>query len=425
MKKATLFIALLSVVFLFIAPAFSEGPNIELYQAMATGDVAKVKAMLDANPKLLTEKDPSTGGTLLHTAVVIFNMDIMKLIISKGADINAGDQSGITPLHMAVITGNVEASKLLLDKGADPNKKDGSGRTPTHYAQISANAEILNLLVQRGGKIDPELDAAIKSAQDDSEDDAVVPDAPYEVDKNTANSGPARPSYGSPEYEIYSIIHQRDLKSLQEKISKDPKLLNMKLPRGVSLLHEAASTGALDICKYLAEKGLAIDAKDELGRTPLELASETGSEEVCYWLISKGVNVNSMDNENGCPLTEAVYYGHQSIVRLFILKGAKINIKDKNGITPLHMAASKGDLEMSEILIEAGAEIDAKDANGRTPLHHAVQGYNPDLIVLLIKKGADVNARDNKGVTPKMLACDGKGDYDPDVCESIKKSGGK
>ena len=46
-------------------------------------------------------------------------MDVDKLRVEHGADVNASDKAGCTPLHVALIDGHVEAIALLTQHGAD------------------------------------------------------------------------------------------------------------------------------------------------------------------------------------------------------------------------------------------------------------------------------------------------------------------
>ncbi len=60
----------------------------------------------------------------------------MKLLVAKGADINAKDYNGTTPLHEAAWSGHKDVVELLVDNGANVSAKDdeskvvGSKRAP-------------------------------------------------------------------------------------------------------------------------------------------------------------------------------------------------------------------------------------------------------------------------------------------------------
>lgn len=71
--------------------------------------------------------------TPLHYAVMSQYLDVVKLLLDKGANPNAFDKLGKTPLHDAVMTQCPSLIKLLLDSGASPNTLDNQGKAALHY----------------------------------------------------------------------------------------------------------------------------------------------------------------------------------------------------------------------------------------------------------------------------------------------------
>jgi ankyrin repeat protein len=56
------------------------------------------------------------GNTFLHYAAYDGNIEVVKLLIKKGAYVNATDYDGYTPLHKAAFKGHIEIVKLLIEK---------------------------------------------------------------------------------------------------------------------------------------------------------------------------------------------------------------------------------------------------------------------------------------------------------------------
>ena len=67
------------------------------------------------------------------------SIEIAKLLISKGVDVNAKDDVGWTPLHIAANVGHNEITELLIANGADVNAKGLHSKTPLHYAAIGGS----------------------------------------------------------------------------------------------------------------------------------------------------------------------------------------------------------------------------------------------------------------------------------------------
>ena len=77
--------------------------------------------------------------------------EVAKLLISKGADLEARSNTGSTPLHYAAFKGMTEVAKLLISKGADVNAKDNFDGTPLHMAEKGGHQDLADFLRKHGG----------------------------------------------------------------------------------------------------------------------------------------------------------------------------------------------------------------------------------------------------------------------------------
>ena len=87
------------------------------------------------------------------------HQEIVKLLIKKGADVNAKDKDGWIPLLYATAEGQEEVVDLLIAAGTDVNTKDGDGDTPLDWAIIRNHTETADLLRKHGGKTAEEFKA--------------------------------------------------------------------------------------------------------------------------------------------------------------------------------------------------------------------------------------------------------------------------
>ncbi|HNI94438.1 MAG TPA: ankyrin repeat domain-containing protein, partial [Leptospiraceae bacterium] len=86
------------------------------------------------------------GNTPLHNAAESDDLDTVKYLIEKGADIRIKDKDGNTPLHKAAESGELNIVKYLIQKGADVNAKNNQGFTASEWGEkkrVTAPAEYL------------------------------------------------------------------------------------------------------------------------------------------------------------------------------------------------------------------------------------------------------------------------------------------
>ena len=92
------------------------------------------------------------GDTPLHSASLWDHGDVVTILLSNGAEIEAKNHFGQRPLHYACVFRNKEAVKILLDAGADANAKDDDGHTPFRLASFPKGnpaKDIVELLLSR------------------------------------------------------------------------------------------------------------------------------------------------------------------------------------------------------------------------------------------------------------------------------------
>ena len=158
-------------------------------------------------------------------------------------------------------------------------------------------------------------------------------------------------------------------------------------------LFQAVKDINIEAAKQAIADGADVNAKDQNGRTPLQLSVLKSHTEVAELLIAKGADVNvKEDLGEYTPSHLAALYGQMKTAELLIANGADVNAMDDNGDTPRNWAAAVGHKEIAELLIASGADVNVKGVDGETALDIATDPENPNASAetadLLRKHGA-------------------------------------
>lgn len=127
------------------------GPPLDIFEAAALGDLAQVRTMLTADPKLVHAMS-SDGFTPLHLAAFFGQPAVVRELLGRGAPVDAVSENAmqVTPLHSAVAGGNAEATGALVEAGARVNVRQRHGWTPLHSVAQQGDTAMAQLLVKRG-----------------------------------------------------------------------------------------------------------------------------------------------------------------------------------------------------------------------------------------------------------------------------------
>ena len=206
-----------------------------------------------------------------------------------------------------------------------------------------------------------------------------------------------------------------------------------KVEPELSLFHILATEGDIDLFKYVAEK---VEFKNILGTKkdkwckkkkyyPLHEAASRGNFEICKFIISQVNDKNPANDVGHTPFHTAANYcpndlkyvfhqhyseeivGHFEICKIFFESTGFQNPSDDYGMTPLHSAAMHGNLQICQMIIEKVNVSNPVTNDGRyTPLHIAAESGCFEICKLIIDKLADKNPQNIDGETPLHRAAD-------------------
>lgn len=356
-----------------------------LMSAAAYSQVDVMRVLLAKGAKL--DFRGVRGDTALMHSVRSIYPRATKFLLSQGAQVNAQNQRGETALMLAVEGSNkMEVIRLLLFYGANVNLGDKAGGTALMRAIKSPSAGLLQLLLNHKANINAQNqrgETVLIQAVQAQKAEAIKILLAASADVNLRDkSGQTAITHATtrivPEVVGAFLTGAR--------LSDDQRSLLLKAKRGLELI-SAADAGDATRVKALLSQDVDVNARDSDGKTAL------------FWVAGKRrMRQGYYSIPDGDPL---------AVARLLLLQGAnpEMGYQNEYGIydTPLMEAAVALDLEMMRLLIENGASVDARNREGETALMLVASEREAlPAIRLLLSRGADVNARDKFGNTPLL-----------------------
>ncbi|NUQ62975.1 MAG: ankyrin repeat domain-containing protein [Pirellulales bacterium] len=142
-----------------IALLRKRGATLDLFSAVAIGDVEQVRALLAQDPKRANTLGHD-GYPAIHFAIDMNHRAMVTALLTAGCDVNLRNKSdytgwkGETPLHTAASWGRTEIAAQLIAAKADVNAIDEHHCTPLHGAAGSGSLVVVRLLVHSGARLD-------------------------------------------------------------------------------------------------------------------------------------------------------------------------------------------------------------------------------------------------------------------------------
>lgn len=160
-----------------------------------------------------------------------------------------------------------------------------------------------------------------------------------------------------------------------------------------SLLHVAASFGAVNIVRVLIHHGIDVDIQDAAGVTPTHLAARNGHKRCLRQLIEEyHADTRKVDSDGFTAVHWLAANGRTELLCYMLDLGHLVDWEDKQGQSALHVAAQSGHAPAVTSLIERGATVNKVDSLGKTPLFLACKYGQADCTSILIQHGATLTA---------------------------------
>jgi len=141
----------LSFLVLDLAPILLGSREPDFFEACALGRTDRAAGLIAIDATLVNAHAPD-GFTGLGLACFFRHIDTARLLLDHGADPSLASSNALhlAPLHSAVAADSLELVDLLLTRGAEPNPSEASGATPLHSAAGHGNGAVIERLLAAG-----------------------------------------------------------------------------------------------------------------------------------------------------------------------------------------------------------------------------------------------------------------------------------
>lgn len=306
----------------------ARGAHVDIHTASHTGDLERVRKLLDEDPSLANRvSDYVTyylgSGTPLRNAAARGHLEIVRLLLERGADPNLREE-GIAPdghaLYSAVYNGHHEVAELLLECGAYPSPAVESSADAMSIALMNKDDKMVELLASYGGAQSIDLVC--------HDDNLRLAAALFAANPELVNNADLFHGVAGGDGRLMRLMLRLrpDLATRIGRAGKTRELTEFLFAKGMdpnhrnwleaAPLHELASKGDVENAALFLDHGADIHARDEdIGSTPLGWAAKFGRQQMVEFLLSRGAHARHADDPPwAAPAEWARRRGHAEIV---------------------------------------------------------------------------------------------------------------
>ena len=319
-----------------------------IHHAVVMGDAEMLKLIVTANPQVLnhatigtyehplitavklqkvplvkvildTKADPNIcnkdGMSPLAVASCLENLEIMELLVKRGAEIKLSFPPHGTPLHIVAVEGKANAARKLLKMCMDPNVLDSEGTTPLRRAVENKQIEVASVLLKHGANIHIECPGDELSL-------------------------------------LHKAAKRNDVKMLELllKNGADPYETGVK---GGTAMFTAAASGSCDAIDLLSQYSELINIPNKGTFTPLMAAIYRRKYDCALQLLKHMPDVSLRNLDNMTVLYICIdFRAPEEVVQAILLCDATINDPGPNGVSPLLLACHRGFTELVVTMLD-------------------------------------------------------------------------
>ncbi len=273
--------------------------NTALLMAAFTGHLQVLKLLLRENADVKWRNKDGLNAMMVaiavHSAEHNNRLSTISAILETGKyDTEFKTPSGWTALTKAAFRGHLDIVKLLIGCGSDVNAASSTGFTPLLAASQNGWGEIARFLMDNGAK----LDAALKDGA----------------------TGLIAASFGG-YTDIVGYFLDENRSSAMEVATR----LKQSYKQGSTALMAACCNGYIDVVKILVDAGSDVNTRNASGWCALMVAADRGYLGIARLLVNHGALVNVYNISGYSPLMCACKCGYAEICKCLLEAGAHVN----------------------------------------------------------------------------------------------------
>ena len=338
--------------------------------------------------------DTLTGATSLG------DIELMRVFLDRGADIEERSIGFASPLCAACAAGNLAAVSFLLERGAKL-RPDDAFITPVSSAVSNGHLDVVQLLMRSGATLE-DATPGLKGVCSECRYSMLrfLLDAGLDLDRKagdmTLRAACAKTAQMNDRKALYAWLHGKPVE--ERVIAEERRALKEweDMRDGIARQSGEApvALGAEREAKLAQAEALVREAgaaaltwSNDKEEPLICIAAHRGALGAARALLEAGADPNTVAPHSlMTPLIRAAEGGHVDMAKFLLDKGADVNAQAAGHFTALTAAVDYADPELVRLLMQAGANARVKPADGRTAARRVRGPYTDEIRALLSKR---------------------------------------
>jgi ankyrin repeat protein len=302
--------------------------------AVSRNDTSAVQQLLEGGGD--PNWRPPQADPLLHVAVNARALQILPLLLARGANAAAADHAGHSVLWLAAIRNDAGLAQALLNAGVAPDTHAAGEGTALLAALRAPHSEVARMLIAAGANAET-TDAndrtplMLACAAGDADLASVLIGRHVKIDAEDREHRTAlmhAAGAGSPDVVALLLAAGASASAVDN--------------RKLTALHVAAAQPGAGVFAPLMAADLPVNRRDETGNTPLMIAAATGHVEVVEYLLTHSPNLDIQNKSGDTALIAASRGGYATICQMLLAAGANKSLRNGAGVSAGDVAVGRG-----------------------------------------------------------------------------------